>query len=149
MASINCPRCGSSISHFSIDVIKNGGTVAGGGGIICPSCGRQIPNYEIEDIVQSPLSLLSEIRARSKSEEKKKCFIATAAYGSAYMPEVLALQQFRDMRLARTQMGRLLVRFYEWCSPSLAQAIEPHPSACWVVRSFVLAPIVWLIRRTM
>jgi hypothetical protein len=53
MTSINCPSCGSSISHYSIDVIANGGYVAGRGGIICPACNTKITNMELTILVKS------------------------------------------------------------------------------------------------
>lgn len=52
MASIDCPGCGSQISHFSIDVVAGGGQVAGSGGIVCPQCSRRIPNAEIVALVR-------------------------------------------------------------------------------------------------
>ncbi len=75
------------------------------------------------------------------------CFIATAAYGSAAMPEVTLLRQFRDERLRRSQPGRLIIRFYEWASPPLADWIVARPAARLWARRLVLAPMVRLARR--
>jgi hypothetical protein len=75
------------------------------------------------------------------------CFIATAAYGSAAMPEVTLLRQFRDERLRRSQPGRLIIRLYEWASPPLADWIAARPAARLWARRLVLAPMVRLARR--
>ena len=74
------------------------------------------------------------------------CFIATAAYGSATMPEVALLRQFRDERLGRSQPGRLIIRLYEWASPPLAAWIAERPVARLWVRRLVLAPMVRFAR---
>ena len=72
------------------------------------------------------------------------CFIATAAYGSALEPHVLALRQFRDRYLQRTQLGRAFIRFYYRHSPPLAAVIAAHASLRLVARA-VLTPIVLMI----
>jgi len=54
------------------------------------------------------------------------CFIATAAYGSALEPHVVALRQFRDQYLARTAAGRAFIRFYYRYSPPVAAVIARH-----------------------
>jgi hypothetical protein len=82
-----------------------------------------------------------------KQEEKEKCFIATAAYGSALAPEDVTLRQFRDVRLRPKRTGRLFVRLYERYSPPLAEWIAPRRAARAWVQRLVLVPIVWLVRR--
>jgi hypothetical protein len=54
------------------------------------------------------------------------CFIATAAYGSPLEPHVMALRQFRDRYLQRTQLGRAFVRLYYRHSPAVAAIIARH-----------------------
>jgi hypothetical protein len=82
-----------------------------------------------------------------KQEEKDKCFIATAAYGSALAPEVATLRQFRDVRLKPNRAGQLFVRLYERFSPPLADWIASHRTARVWVQRLALAPIVWIVRR--
>ncbi len=72
------------------------------------------------------------------------CFIATAAYGSALEPHVVALRQFRDRYLQRTELGRAFIRFYYRNSPPLAAVIAAHPSLRLVARA-LLTPIVLTI----
>ncbi len=77
------------------------------------------------------------------------CFIATAAYGSAAMPEVALLRQFREVRLRPSRMGRIVIRLYEWGSPPLAAWIAERPAARLWVRRLVLAPMVRFARHWM
>jgi uncharacterized repeat protein (TIGR01451 family) len=72
------------------------------------------------------------------------CFIATAAYGSALEPHVVALRQFRDRYLQRTELGRAFIHFYYRHSPPLAAVIAAHPSLRLVARA-MLTPIVLMI----
>lgn len=71
-----------------------------------------------------------------------RCFIATAAWGSAWAPEVQVLRRFRDQQLRPHPLGRWLVAGYEWLSPPLADWIAPRPLARAAVRA-TLTPIVW------
>ncbi len=68
-----------------------------------------------------------------------RCFVATAAYGSALAPEVRVFRRFRDRVLAAVPAGRALVSLYYAYSPPLASLVARSP----VLRSaarFVLAP---------
>lgn len=69
------------------------------------------------------------------------CFIATAAYGSALDPHVMALREFRDYYLERSAPGRALIRFYYRHSPPVAAAIARHESLRLAVRA-MLTPLV-------
>ncbi len=72
------------------------------------------------------------------------CFIATAAYGSALEPHVVALRQFRDRYLQRTAIGRAFIRFYYRHSPPLAAFIAAHSWSRAGARA-LLTPIVLTI----
>ena len=91
-------------------------------------------------------------KAKREEEEKEKleedkCFIATAAYGSAAAPDVVILRELRDLRLKQTQVGCLMIRAYERWSPALAQAIVRHPFAGRTVRWLIVAPAAWIAQR--
>jgi len=75
----------------------------------------------------------------------RRCFIATAAYGSPLAPQVQALREFRDRRLLTTAWGRAFVSFYYRCSPPIAEYIGRHGLARAVVR-WALAPVIIGIR---
>ena len=106
----------------------------------------------IEEDMQMAIDSLQEEQSRSSAntrvgKKKDKCFIATAAYGSALAPDVVILQRFRDTRLKESFLGRQIVSLYERFSPPLADAIAPHPVVCLWVRRLILAPIVRCVRR--
>lgn len=70
-----------------------------------------------------------------------ECFIATAAFGSPWEPEVAALRAFRDRRLLTNGPGRAFVRFYYAHSPPIARYLEEHEGARAAVR-WALVPLV-------
>jgi uncharacterized repeat protein (TIGR01451 family) len=72
------------------------------------------------------------------------CFIATAAYGSALEPHVVALRQFRDRYLQQSAIGRAFIRFYYRHSPPLADLIRAHPTLRFATR-MMLTPLVLAI----
>ncbi len=69
------------------------------------------------------------------------CFIATAAYGSAWHPHVASLRTFRDRHLRPYVVGRIAITGYETLSPPIARLIAPHPLLRAAVRG-ALTPIV-------
>jgi len=73
--------------------------------------------------------------------DQKKCFIATAAFGSPMEPQVELLRDFRDEVLGRFWIGKKFIRFYYQNSPPLAQFIAEHDGLRAVVRG-LLWPIV-------
>jgi hypothetical protein len=71
----------------------------------------------------------------------KRCFIATAAYGTAMEPRVMALRKFRDEHLLTNPVGQAFVRgYYRW-SPPIAGVIARHESLRAAVRA-ALRPVV-------
>lgn len=88
-----------------------------------------------------------EIRLIPSQENAKGCFIATATYGSALAPEVMALRDFRDGVLLRHPLGRCFVRSYYAISPPLALWIKSRPLAQRVVRALFLSPLLAVLRR--
>jgi hypothetical protein len=90
---------------------------------------------------------LKELFPNAEVAQDSKCFIATAAYGSALAPQVVALRQFRDVTLRPSWLGRRAIGLYEWASPPLADWIAARPSVRAWVRRLFLAPVVWIVRR--
>ena len=74
----------------------------------------------------------------------KRCFIATAAYGSYLEPHVKVLRAFRDNYLLSNTPGRWFVKKYYAYSPPLARLIASHESLRIVTRA-ALTPLVWII----
>ncbi|MEA3222323.1 MAG: CFI-box-CTERM domain-containing protein, partial [Thermodesulfobacteriota bacterium] len=74
-----------------------------------------------------------------------KCFIATAAFGSAMEPEVITLREFRDTMLKPHAMGRLFVNGYYWMSPPIAAFIASRPGMKAIVR-YLFRPLIHIIK---
>jgi hypothetical protein len=75
----------------------------------------------------------------------KRCFIATAAYGSYLEPEVKTLREFRDNVLMPYNWGKQAVAFYYRTSPPVANFIAGHELARSVVR-WLLSLVVYTIK---
>ena len=63
-------------------------------------------------------------RGSYEYEVKKRCFVATAVYGSEMSPEVILLRQYRDEILLQTSLGNLFINFYYFISPPIALWIK-------------------------
>ncbi len=63
------------------------------------------------------------------------CFIATAAYGSSFGPNVIVLKEFRDRYLMVSGWGKRFVEFYYRTSPLIANIIANHESLKFIVRT--------------
>jgi hypothetical protein len=74
-----------------------------------------------------------------------KCFIATAAYGSGFAPEVAVLREFRDKYLLTNRAGQAFVDWYYAVSPSVAAFIAEHESLKTAVR-MGLTPVVYAVK---
>jgi hypothetical protein len=74
------------------------------------------------------------------------CFIATAAYGSAFAPAVKTLRAFRDEFLYPFKLGRKFIKFYYRNSPFYAKIIQNNEFLKALAR-YSLAPLwgfAWL-----
>lgn len=73
------------------------------------------------------------------------CFIATAAYGTAFAPELDTLRHMRDSVLMKSHIGRSIINFYYRNSPPLAERISRHPALQSTCRG-ALSPVLMLVR---
>jgi hypothetical protein len=69
------------------------------------------------------------------------CFIATAAYGSAFEPHVKILKDFRDHYLMSSASGRRFVAFYYKHSPGVAELIAKH-NILKIITRWSLTPVI-------
>ena len=86
----------------------------------------------------APSAKVTPVTPPPSSKKDKRCFIATAAYGSYQAPYVTLLREFRDDHLLTHAFGTALVNFYYTVSPPLAQFITQHESVKAIVRVLLL-----------
>ena len=87
------------------------------------------------------------VKGRSSNQPTKSgCFIATAAFGSPYVPEVEFLRSFRDTVLLKSWPGRAFVRFYYRVSPPLADVIVHSSLLRTFARHLLIAPILYVLK---
>ena len=72
---------------------------------------------------------------------KVSCFVATAAYGTPFVDDVVTLRRFRDRVLLPTETGAKLVEMYYRYSPPAADAIARDEALRHLVRT-MLSPVV-------
>ncbi|MBI5834460.1 MAG: tetratricopeptide repeat protein [Armatimonadetes bacterium] len=77
----------------------------------------------------------------------RPCFVATAACGDAFAPEVVTLRAWRDTVLCRSAGGRWLIRCYDRCSPPLARFIAQRRWLAALVRRRLITPLAERLSR--
>lgn len=81
---------------------------------------------------------------QAKPKPSSGCFIATAAMGTEYHPDILLLRQFRDEWLLRgrfVSLGKKFVEFYYRHSPPIADYISTREFLRCLVRWVVVRPL--------
>lgn len=78
--------------------------------------------------------------------QNRQCFIATAVYGSPFVPEVEMLRQWRDQSLSKTRRGRSFISIYYKYSPGIASFIEHRPFLKWLIRKVLNCLVRKIIR---
>lgn len=106
--------------------------------------GWQRPFQQVADFAET-LGKVSNALQGPGAAQSGGCYIATAVYGSYDAPEVLILRRFRDEYLAKSGLGRSLIRTYYRIGPSLAGHLRAHPMVNRPVR-VVLDRVVARVR---
>ncbi len=75
-----------------------------------------------------------------------RCFIATAAYGTATAEEINILRRFRDRVLLHNKIGAAFVAFYYRTSPPIAAFISRHEALRTMVREGFVNPLVSIVK---
>lgn len=79
---------------------------------------------------------------------ERRCFIATAAYGTSTAAEIDTLRAIRDRVLLQDSLGSQLVALYYEVSPPLADFVSKHEALRIVVRELLVDPLVWAVDAT-
>ena len=99
---------------------------------ICQGCGKpMVPRIIIKK--GRPMSSVCP-NCGATYQVINRCFIASAVYGDADAPEVMALREFRDQVLVNSIIGRWFIRSYYRVSPPIADYLIQHPRAAAVVK---------------
>ena len=118
---------------------------------VCPHCGEEIP------LDESPPGAMTARAYRrhmyygggkpmtdeefKEHERDKRCFIATAAYGTHMAYELDLLRNWRDFYLSKRRVGRRFIDFYYRVSPPIASLISQSIALRFLVR-IGLRPLV-------
>lgn len=84
--------------------------------------------------------------AATKKEQKSGCFVATAASGDSFAPEVVVLSAFRDDVLLHNRVGKAFVRLYYAMSPPLAAVIARSVFLRRAAMGLIVRPAVQIVR---
>ncbi len=77
--------------------------------------------------------------------KKSMCFVANAACGDPFAPEVIALSAFRDDVLMPSRLGRLFVSFYYAVSPPIAAVIARSRALRCVAMATLVQPAARIV----
>ncbi len=130
---------GIHIFRFSNDdVLYNSQAVASD---ICQIVEARSSNRGFITTPQFPTNDSQRQTTATTLQNKRACFIATAAYGTPMAKEIQTLRSFRDSRLETNCIGRNMVVMYYNLSPRLANVIAKSEKMKALVR-FILKPII-------
>lgn len=112
-------------------------------------CENVLSAEELEDALRADAeALLACISQSSPLGKDSRCFVATAAMGSADAFEVMALRRFRDRVLSCNRPGRVLIAAYYRASPPLARLIARHDILRSLIRRLMVQPLARLVARS-
>lgn len=91
---------------------------------------------------------LEKVKAMQSATGGGGCFIASAAYGSSFTPEVIVFRRFRDEVLLTSKLGTIFVEFYYLTSPPLARLISKAKFLQAATRWLLLGPVLRLLKNS-
>jgi hypothetical protein len=89
------------------------------------------------DSPDDPASPEEEDEQEAATASAGGCFVATAAYGSYWHPDVVRLRRFRDEVLVNHPFGRAFIRAYLVIGPKLACLVSPQGRSGRVARALI------------
>ena len=105
--------------------------------------GKDNPHFKLMRAICAIALANAEGRPEPTDKELglSQCFIATAACGSPFEPDVVRLRELRDVVLCRTVWGRVLICTYDTIGPHIATAISHSCVARALVRRTLVRPL--------
>lgn len=98
-----------------------------------------------------PSGVMAVVDEKTFRLSRRRCFIATAAYGSELAPPVQFLREFRDDVVLKsrfcTGFEKILEGYY-WFSPPIADAMERHKWLKYFMKYTTVWPFVAMTRAT-
>jgi acyl-CoA thioesterase I len=96
-----------------------------------------------EDSLEATCNVVLSEEGSSGVSSGDGCFIATAAYGSAFEPHVATLRAFRDERMSGNAIGEHMIAYYYKVSPPIAERVSESETLRVAVRA-LLYPVVFI-----
>jgi hypothetical protein len=111
--------------------------------IACGKCGETLL-----ETVTCDCGCKNALTALTMKEPQKSgtCFVATAACGDPFAPEVIVLSAFRDDVLSASGIGRAFIRLYNAVSPPIAAVIARSGALRRAAMVLIVRPAVRLVR---
>jgi len=139
-----CSNCGGVAFMLSTDALNVTG-------LVCYLCRKGFTSARCVCGCQNPIEAHTIMRLKAKSSGSAEnkgggCFIATAACGDSFAPEVVALSAFRDEVLLHSRNGRTFVRLYYAVSPGVAAVIARSIALRRAAMALIVRPAVRLLR---
>jgi len=119
----------------------------GGDSPFSAECAKQL--HLLEQTPSPTRAAAERMRQSSSGSTEKKsggCFIATAACGTPFAPEVVVLSEFRDNVLARSGAGRAFISTYYAFSPPIASLIGRNDLLRLIAMNLIVRPAVLFAR---
>ncbi len=105
-------------------------------------CFKKVLEFDSKNAdAKENLKLIADYRA---GKHKRRCFIATAAYGTPFVSEIKVLRAWRDNYLLNSKLGTWSVEVYYRISPKVAEFISNSELRKSIVRAALKPSINYL-----